>query len=227
MASSALPSCLGLEQAECQRGNRDIETLWRASNAARPLAGAATASRCRIRTPVDGGCRGLRARVGGAARRGQRCAVAQGRTRMLRKTPFNGTAPRRMPYHTSGTHAWTRMWGGCVALRWARRTHSPVAINLSLYLLAARFRHRFCPAKGGCACRGSPTKVAYLMGKVFAGSVSAGPEGPPCCLGVGPGSDETASFLQGPQPRGFELARPAHLLRVLAASARSTSSARA
>ena len=38
-------------------------------------------------------------------------------------------------------------------------------------------------------------------------SVSAGPRRDARRWGVGPGSDETASFLRGPQPRGFELAR--------------------
>ena len=38
-------------------------------------------------------------------------------------------------------------------------------------------------------------------------SVSAGPRRDARRWGVGPGRDETASFLRGPQPRGFELAR--------------------
>ena len=40
-----------------------------------------------------------------------------------------------------------------------------------------------------------------------AGSVPAGARRDAPRWGVGPGSDETASFLRGPQPRGFELAR--------------------
>lgn len=37
--------------------------------------------------------------------------------------------------------------------------------------------------------------------------VSAGARRDVPCWGIGPGSNETASFLRGPQPRGFELAR--------------------
>ena len=40
-----------------------------------------------------------------------------------------------------------------------------------------------------------------------AGADSSGPRRDARSWGVGPGSDETASFLRGPQPRGFELAR--------------------
>ena len=47
-----------------------------------------------------------------------------------------------------------------------------------------------------------PPDVRATTGSVPAGARRDAPR-----WGVGPGSDETASFLRGPQPRGFELAR--------------------